>query len=650
MSADPAPLLEGFHDAIEEEVLAIQDDLARRGIDRPLSAGGGHEADSDAAGFVYDWSLSPGRYVIRTDDAVRVSCEAGETRGFVTSFDPTTRSVRVAVHEWLGRHPGVAELTFDPTWLLSALSARLRNVEAEPEAYHVPTALRLFGRAYPETGTRAPDVDHRDGLNDSQCEALERILGSRTQLVWGPPGTGKTRLLAHAGCALGAEGPVLVLAITNAAVDEAARRIAARLGTDAVRDGGIVRVGAELSATGDPDLSLEAGIERSESRGPSRLTRLLEELEGELGTPRSAPDAPDLRSRIARVAARARADASPGVLTRVGHVALAYQRAATRVLSAADLVLTTFARLTLRDDLWNLRFRSLLVDESSSAPLPYLFVGACLASERVVVCGDFQQLPAVVLSSGEVAGRWMRRDIFQEAGVIDPAAGRDLPDPRDTLCSMLRRQYRMAPAIRGIVSDLFYGGRLEDAAVVSKRGTAFPPLVLADTAGLSPRVERAEGSRGNEVHVEVVLQILELLGRSGVADVGVVTPYRLQARRIAQQVRRRLGRAAPRGLEVATIHRFQGREKTAIIVDTVDAPPGGSWFLNEVRNPDFPRLLNVALSRSREGLILVGTSDGLRHTLPSDALLVRVLDRVRDTGRVLDARHLAASADELGWT
>jgi superfamily I DNA and/or RNA helicase len=96
---------------------------------------------------------------------------------------------------------------------------------------------------------------------------------------------------------------------------------------------------------------------------------------------------------------------------------------------------------------------------------------------------------------------------------------------------------------------------------------------------------------------------------------------------------------APAGLEISTIHRFQGREKAVVILDTVDAPPGSSWFLNERRNADLPRLMNVALSRSRDLLILVGTTAGLRRTLPADALLNRVMARVAKEGTTVDARR-----------
>lgn len=642
---------EGFRQSIEEEILAIQDDLARRGIGQAVEASGGHEVDTDAAGFAYDWTLPAGKYVIRVDDAVRVACEAGETLGFVSRWDPRSSALRVTVPDWLGRLAGRADLTFDPTWLLGALEGRLADIDSDPASYHTGTALRLFGARFPETGTRAAETVHTGGLNQCQTLAMERILGSRTQLVWGPPGTGKTRLLGHAVTALAQEGKVLVLATTNVSVDEAARRVAERMGPEAVRDGRVVRVGAGYGSSGNAELSIEAVVERREARDPGRLTRYLEELESDLGIVGAGTGKASLRQRYGTVLSRARAGSpsAPGALTRVGHLATELNRAGARALARADVILTTFARLTLRDDLWRLRFRSLFVDEASAAPLPYLFAAACLASDRAVGIGDFRQLPSVVVSQGAEAARWLSRDIFRESGSIDPENGRDLPESHDELCSMLTEQYRMAPRIRLLVSDLFYGGRLIDAPSVANRPAVVHPLVLVDTEALVPTVERAEGSRANAAHVDVLVQLLELLGRRGLTDVGIVTPYRLQSRRILQNARDRLGRAAPAGLEVATIHRFQGREKAAVILDTVDAPPGGSWFLDERRNPDFPRLLNVALSRSRDTLIVVGTSAGLGQTLPADALLLRTVKAIRDRGQVIDGAHLARHGAALLW-
>ena len=644
---DVTTLLDGFQRAIEEEVLAIEQDLARRGLDEPVVAAGGHEAEVDASGFAYDWTLPPGRYAIRTDDAVRVACRDAEVQGFVGRWDHSTRTVRVHLPESLGKLAGPAELRFDPTWLLSALAGRLSSIGTEPRAYHTETALSLFGLRYPETGRRPVPEAGEDGLNEGQRVALCRILGSRAQLVWGPPGTGKTLLLGRAVRELAREGRVLVAATTNAAVDQAARRIAEGLGAEAVAEGRVLRVGAGYRPDAELDLSLEAVLARREQRDPGRLSRLLEELEAELGLrPDRSRQADPLR-RYGAVLARARAGGSTGALARAGLVLGELQRSRARLLARADVIVTTFAHLTLREDLWALRFRSFVVDEASAAPLPYVFAGACLASDRAVAVGDFQQLPAVVRSREGEAARWLGRDIFRQSGAIDPEAGRNLPDTRDQLCAMLTEQYRMVPEIRRLVSGLFYGGRLKDAPAGGSCRAGLAPLVLVDTSTLKPVVEREEGSRANPAHVETLIRLLELLGRSGVSDVGVVTPYRLQSRRIAQQVRSRLGRSAPRELEIATIHRFQGREKTAVIVDTVDGPPGASWFLNERRNPDFPRLLNVAISRSREALIVVGSPDGLRRVLPQGALLVQVVEEIQRDGVTLEASRLAGVAGDL---
>ena len=165
------------------------------------------------------------------------------------------------------------------------------------------------------------------------------------------------------------------------------------------------------------------------------------------------------------------------------------------MLEEADIVLTTFARLSIREELRELRFESLLIDEASTAPLPYVAFAASRVAGPAIAVGDFQQLPPVVSSTAPAAMRWLRTDLFREAGVVDRAgagdpaeaaggpgaaggsgawggagAGHALPSPNDGLCAMLDLQYRMVPDIRELVSEFFYGGRLRDAPEVAERG------------------------------------------------------------------------------------------------------------------------------------------------------------------------------------
>jgi hypothetical protein len=590
---------------------------------------------------VYEWELPAGRYGIRIDDAVQVESERGRGLGTVVRHDGARPSVRVRLNEWLGPHPGPALLTFDPTWILAALVSRIREIDEDPERFHPETALRLLGREFPRVGRASVPPTSDPGLNGSQREALSRILGSEAQLVWGPPGTGKTRLLGAVAAALAGEGRVLIVATTNVAVDEAAMRAAGSLGPAAVEANRIIRVGAEFSPTGDRRLSLEAAVERAERREPSRLSRSLLELEGTIldGRARARTRSLSLAERQARIIGRARGESDAALMQRAGRLSGEMARAMKARLDDAQVVLSTFASLAIRDELASQRFNHLIVDEASAAPLPQVFHAACLADRSAVAFGDFQQLPPVVISGDARARRWLARDLFEESGVLSHGGGDGLPSPTDGLCSMLDEQYRMRPPIRALVSEFFYGGRLRDAASVASADPVGESLILLETGNLDPTVTRVDGSKENAAHVEAILQLLEVLGREGVGDVGVVTPYRAQTRSLWRGVRGRLGQAAPTGLEISTIHRFQGREKAVVVLDTVDAPPGSSWFLDERRNADLPRLLNVALSRSQELLILVGTSAGLRRTLPGDSLLNQIMARVAEEGMTVDARR-----------
>lgn len=639
-------LLAGCRAAVREEIDAVRADLERRGLAAPVPATDGLRLSGALSGL-YEWRLPPGKYDVRVDDGVSIETERGAGIGRVVHHDRPRRTIRLSTEMSFGRHPGSAELTFDPSWLLEALDERLARLEEKPDGFHVGTVLRLFGADFARTGEA--DVEVAPGLNASQRLALRRVVGSQAQFVWGPPGTGKTLLLGHVAAALADEERVLVAATTNGAVDEAARQIATTLGRGAIEANRIVRFGADLVSGADPSLGVDAAVTRAEAVRPSALTRAIEELADRVGA-RLQPDA-SVGARAASVQAAARRSGDPADEALAGRVAAAYQGAVRRVVDEADVVLTTFARLAVREELGRPRFDALLVDEASTAPLPYVLFAAALARRRAAAFGDFQQLPAVVLSDGAHATRWMRRDIFRASGVLDSDDG--LPSPKDRLCSMLREQYRMRPAIRTLVGDLFYGGRLRDGHIEpetdlspgARPADGIGGLVMLDTTGLDPTVARPGGSRTNEAHLETLIQLLEALSRSGVADVGVVAPYRMQVRELRRRVRSRLGRLAPAGLEVATIHRFQGREKRVVVFDTVDAPPDRSWFLDERKNRDFPRMLNVALSRSRDLLVIVGTIDGLRRTLPEGALLNRVVERVCRDGVVLDAHRPGAFAE-----
>ena len=634
--------------------------LIRRGLDRPIPALSGRARGQAGAGYGYAFQVEGGRYDIRADDRVRIHTGGRDALGIVRRFDRTLGLLHAAIPEWLGERIDGAELEFDPTWLLSELSRRLAEVADDPDEYCAETVLRAFGQLPPRLGREAACLPSSEDLNTPQGDALERVLGSSAQLVWGPPGTGKSRLVARAALELARRGRVLVTATTNGAVDEIAGRLATIADPALLERDRIIRVGFDLAAIPEVRIDFGAALARRIEGGAGGVDRELAELERRLGgkgarggtdarppgTPAagapadSATGAPAANpyARAGRLLGLARSRGDAEAARTLGHAIMEIARQAERVLEEADIILTTFARLSIREELRRLRFQSLLVDEASTAPLPYVALAASRVRGAVVAVGDFRQLPPVVVSTAPNADRWLRTDLFRETGVVDEARGDGLPSRRDELCAMLDVQYRMVPEIRRVVSEFFYGGRLRDAPEVAARVTRGRAVRVLDTSALDSRVERADGSRRNPAHAEVVADLLAQAARDGISDIAVVSPYRAQTRHLRTLVRRRFGGAAPVGLRVSTIHRFQGREKRLVVIDTVDAPPGRSWFLDERRNRDFPRLLNVALSRAREQLVVVATMSGLRRTLPPGALLNRLLDHLERSGARVPVR------------
>ncbi len=658
-------LLADLRVAIEEEIEAVAADLSRRRLDRPIPALSGRLRGEAGTGHRYTFQIAGGTYDIRADDRVRIHAGGREALGTVHRFDRTLGLLQAVSPEWLGERLDGAELEFDPTWLLRELSQRLAEVGRDPEDFFPDTVLGAFGRRPPRLGREPARLDSSDDLNEPQRDALERVLGSSAQLVWGPPGTGKSRLVARAALELAVRGRVLVAATTNGAVDEIARRLASVADPAMLDRDRIIRVGFDLGAAPDTRIDLGAVLARRIEGGAGGVDRTLAEHEGRLGVrppaggregrpggrapARGRGEAPVLSpyARAGRLLALARTRNDAESARTLGRAMLEIARQAELALEEADIVLTTFARLSIREELRELRFESLLIDEASTAPLPYVALAASRVAGPAIAVGDFQQLPPVVSSTAPAAVRWLRTDLFRESGVVEDAQP-SLPSPNDGLCAMLDLQYRMAPDIRELVSEFFYGGRLRDAPEIAERaaeraapaaGTAAAAgaVTVLDTSSLDPRVERVDGSRRNRTHAEAVADFVGAAARDGIDDIAVVSPYRAQTRHLSDLVRRRLGRAAPANLEVSTIHRFQGREKRLVIIDTVDAPPGRSWFLDERRNRDFPRLLNVALSRARERLVIVATVAGLRRTLPPEALLNRLLAHVEHSGSRIDA-------------
>ena len=138
-------------------------------------------------------------------------------------------------------------------------------------------------------------------------------------------------------------------------------------------------------------------------------------------------------------------------------------------------------------------------------------------------------------------------------------------------------------------------------------------------------------SKENAAEASWVVKILMGFVDDGgleLTDIGIVTPYAGQVRAIRDMLPESL-----QGVEVRTVDGYQGREKDVIIFSCVRSNSDGNvGFLSDRRR------LNVALTRSKRGLVVIGNPDTLRH----DDNWKSWIEHVRS--RKLEAWHLLGTA------
>ncbi len=256
----------------------------------------------------------------------------------------------------------------------------------------------------------------------------------------------------------------------------------------------------------------------------------------------------------------------------------------------------------------DIEFDVCIVDEASKATVTELLVPLSRAHSWIVV-GDRQQLPPFIdsaLQSHELLKEYgIRRDEIQRT-LLDHLAD-NLPDPCQT---RLTQQHRMSRPIGDLVSECFYEGALKTVKGEERFdiSLAIPtPVTWFSTARLHSRIELTTGqSYKNIAEARQAIRIVERLNWIARASdtrysVVVLTGYgaqKVELDRAISQVRSDLDRIE---LSCNTIDAFQGREADVAIYSVTRCNKEGViGFLGERRR------LNVALSRGRIGLAIIG--------------------------------------------
>jgi len=363
---------------------------------------------------------------------------------------------------------------------------------------------------------------------------------------------------------------------------------------------------------------------------------------------------------------------------------------ANELLDGAAALFATLTKLYIDPKLQQRSWDTVIIDEASMALPPLVAWAAAKARRRVVVCGDFMQLPPIVHSRDGIGFEELGTDVFHLRGIPDAVAANEYPPE----LAQLQVQWRMHPKIADLARTLAYGSRLTDHENVVLRPdpgwllslaekpspsegqlwtdaearAATGPLLLIDTTALGSWSGRLKGtlSRFNFYSAQVALEVAALLAtraprpETGKArPIGVITPYAAQ-RRYLSKLLEALGDLSA-WVTVGTVHTFQGNECDVIIFDSVLAEP---HWTSRLTNPHeaaaVKRDLNVAVTRARHQLIVLGDGQWLDKyakdgsgfgTLWTHLKATAVRMDVRAVvGEDLRARVAADALKILGWS
>ncbi|XP_068677064.1 3'-5' exoribonuclease HELZ2-like isoform X1 [Montipora foliosa] len=484
-------------------------------------------------------------------------------------------------------------------------------------------------------------------LNSGQQKAVKYALTSPLTLIQGPPGTGKTLTGVEIACQLvalnrrqGTGGQVLFCAPSNHAVDVAARMLQTIQGMKVIRIYGrtiedqtfkqSVKTTFWASQSSMDmackDIALHFRIREPSNPHCSRIAAAEEAIMQlrKKGSSQGSTTASDQES------ARRELCFSIQELYSAIDEAERYEICH----SGCEIILCTCIEAGGSRVRRHARARHVIIDEASMCLEAETLVALSAAGQQlqqVVLLGDHKQLGAVVSCSAP-RRLGLGKSLFE---VLYEAAG----DGKSYSTCMLQMQYRMHPSIREFPSQHFYGGLLKDSShltnpdhiVVGKlpgfwAGGPDVRVMFCHVMGseASPQdytgPEGREESKHNPQEVQAVIRIVRNLLSHGVksSQISVLTPYSAQRAKITRALQTQMNSF---DLEVLSVFASQGAERDFIVLSTVRSMPqdqivngnkdNQQWLVNHLGFLTDERQMNVALTRAKHGLIIIGN----RHLL-----------------------------------
>lgn len=579
---------------IKEWQQALQNEIAylkKYGGSRYIVTNGRLLSKDEHSSYYFDTASS-----LRVPVGSAIKLEWGGLKASGRILSSEGKGVILSLEGYLGDLISEAYLLHDPWELLEQLIERFDEIKKSKQK-----RARILKLMEPSMEAKHPT----DKIKSPTHELILRSKYNPITYVWGPPGTGKTYTLARvAANKYLQEKKVLVLSHSNQAVDVLIGEISSFLKKkEKFHEGGVLRYGSNTgdTLTAHDDITSSQLIEKADPLlFNERETLFLERR--------------NLKQDLYRSFSKRDSDELLEIETKIARLLDKMRQKELELLKEASLIGTTLAKAASDNAIYEKEFDLVILDEASMAYVPQAAFAATLG-KRVIICGDFKQLPPIASSRDARVTEWLKEDVFHKAGVVEWVnEGKLHPH-----LFLLNEQRRMHPDISAFTNQYIYKGLVTDHETVFETRNKivaqapFPnrASVLLDTSytGLHSISEKGSNSRYNLWQLLLSYQLIHESYLGGATSIGYVTPYRAQAYLMGLLLEE-LSENGPEAVDIiaATVHKFQGSERDVMIFDTVDGLPqtrAGMLLIGK----DSERLINVAITRTRGKFIHVSNNE-----------------------------------------
>ncbi len=449
-------------------------------------------------------------------------------------------------------------------------------------------------------------------LNPSQNEACALIASAQdVAVVHGPPGTGKTTTLVQSIKDSVSKGEsVLVCAPSNAAVDLLVEKLVDQ-GIETTRIGHPARVEEKiLNQTLDAKEVLHESYRdlKKLRKETNQYLSLAKQYKRNFG-PQERAQRKLMYAEVSRCREAAKSLEEY----------IQYDIFQTTKVFASTLVGASSFPLK------GLSFDVVYIDEAAQGLEAAAWI-PILKAKKVVFAGDHFQLPPTI-KSYEAAKEGLAETLFEKAIKRNPNTAK-----------MLELQYRMPEAIMGFSNETFYNDKLQAASVTESHViTGQYPIEWIDTAGASFSEQKEEESlstfnakeaRFTCEHLNrLILEIGVGVFKENEWTIGLIAPYGAQVRLLKSLIFESYDfpnlKAFSDMITIDTVDGFQGQERDLMMISLTRSNDDGEiGFLSEERR------MNVAITRAKKKLVLIGDSS----TLASNKFFDRLLSYVEKVG------------------